>query len=481
MNFAQAVTNQSARTTNGMLARASTNSAAVDLFYAAGAMRGKDIVPQFAGAYAQSPELALRIALWLRDVRGGAGERELFRSVLRYLEKNDVSTLLALLPRVPELGRWDDLLVFTDPRVKTAAFTLIRDELLRGEPTLAAKWMPRERSNNPEQTRLARELARFMGFTGDVKSQYRQYRKLLSRLTPHTVVEPKMCAGAWDNIDFNTVASGAHALYRKAFNRRTTKYAEYVNLLSTNPEQARIAAGAVYPYQVLKGVQGMDEIERKSVLAQWAALPNYVGDARILPMVDVSGSMTCTVGGQRGLRCLDVAVALGLYLADKNTGEFADTFLTFSRDPQLLRLQGNVLEKQAQMVTSDWGTNTNLHKAFDRVLQVATENSVPQAEMPEVLLILSDMQFDEGCDFDETAVEMMRRKYEAAGYTMPLIVFWNLNHYGNVPAASNQEGIALISGFSPAIMQSVLGADFANCTPESIMRDTVMVDRYKPF
>jgi hypothetical protein len=212
--------------------------------------------------------------------------------------------------------------------------------------------------------------------------------------------------------------------------------------------------------------------------AQWAALPNYVGDASILPLVDVSGSMSCPAGKGTGLTCLDVAVSLGLYLADKNKGKFKDTFLTFSTDPQLLHLKGNILDKVKQMATSNWEMSTNLHAAFDKILKVAIEGKVPQEEMPQTLLILSDMQFNSCTSYDDSAMEMIARKYSEAGYTMPNIVFWNLNAHDNVPAKFDDNGVALVSGFSPAIVKGVLAADLDNFTPEAIMLKTIMSERY---
>jgi hypothetical protein len=301
-----------------------------------------------------------------------------------------------------------------------------------------------------------------------------------------TVVETQMCAGDWDNINFSHVPSVASARYKKAFNRHTPKFAEYVQALVKGDPSVKVNASAVYPYDVLKGVinsygTSLGKTELDHVVAQWDALPNYVGSANILPMVDVSGSMTCPAGGHNsksGTTCLDVAVSLGLYLADKNQGKFKDTFLTFSGSPELVTLKGNVVQKANQMVKSNWAMDTNLHKAFDKVLKVAVDGNVPQSEMPEMVLILSDMQFNQCVKHDDSAMQMIERKYAAAGYTVPQVVFWNLNASDNVPVKADKSGAALVSGFSPSIMKALLAADMEQFTPEGIMRKTVMVDRY---
>lgn len=470
--FVDAVVNQSSRTTNGMKARKSTANAVVDLFYNAGASRGKNIVPAFAAAMAENRELALRVAAWLRDVRGGAGERESFRSILRYLEKNDVEAAKALLTKVPELGRWDDIFVFDTDVMKSAAFTMLGDAL-RAKNGLAAKWTPR-------QGKLAVEIRQFFGMSPKF------YRKSLVEMTK--VVETNMCAKDWDSINFSHVPSVAASRYKKAFNRNTPMYAAYVaSLVKGDNPQVKVNAGAVFPYDVLKGRIGgytkFDKTELDLVQKQWEALPNFVGDANILPLVDVSGSMSCPAGGhgsKSGVTCMEVAVSLGLYLADKNEGKFKDTFLTFSDKPELLNLKGNINQKIDQMVKSNWDMSTNLHKAFAKILDVAVQGGVPQEEMPDMVLILSDMQFNQCVKHDDSAMQMIARKYTEAGYTLPKVVFWNLNAaYGNAPVKFDTSGTALVSGFSPSVVKPLLAGDLETFTPESVMLKTIMDDRYK--
>jgi hypothetical protein len=175
---------------------------------------------------------------------------------------------------------------------------------------------------------------------------------------------------------------------------------------------------------------------------------------------------------------LDVAVSLGLYLAEKNQGKFKDTFLTFSGNPELLHLKGDIVQKMQQMVRSDWAMNTNLYAAFDKILSVAKQGNVPQEEMSEIIVILSDMQFDQCIHFDDSAMEMIERKYENAGYKVPSVIFWNLNARDNVPVKYNKQGVALVSGFSPAIMKAILTANMDDITPLNIMMKTIMNERY---
>lgn len=468
MSFKNAVLNTSveARTWNGMKALKSTLSNTTDLFFKIGASRGKDISKQFEKAYHEDRELALRVAQWARDVRGGAGERELYRKTLKFLEKNYKHELLntRILRNTAEIGRWDDLLVFEDAEVKSVAYDLIREALDAGNG-LCAKWMPRKGAQ-------AAELREHFGWSPKF------YRKRLVELTK--VVETQMCAKEWDGINFSHVPSLAMSRYSKAFGKNApdhfTAYKEA--LKKGDPKVAKVNAGAVYPYDIVKNVRHGD-----SALAdeQWKALPNYIGDAMVLPLVDVSGSMTSPIGGKYVIgatTCLDVAVSLGLYCADKNTGPFKDLFLTFSTTPKFEHVKGTLSQKIRQMERSHWAMSTNLHGAFSEILRVAVQNKVTAEDMPQVLLIMSDMQFNQCTRFDDSAMQMIRRKYEDAGYAVPAVVFWNLNAADNVPVRFDEKGVALVSGFSPAIMKSVLAADLEGMTPESIMKKTVSSDRY---
>jgi hypothetical protein len=429
----------------------------VDLFYKIGASRGKSVTADFEKAFQEDADLAMKIAFWSRDVRGGAGERQIFREILVHLEKLHPEVLEKSMPFVAEFGRWDDLLIFKTEKFKHMAYTLIGDAL-RERNGLAAKWMPR-------QGPIAVEIRNFYGMTP------KQYRKSLVALT--NVVETKMCAKEWDGIEFGKLPSLASARYNKAFAKNATAaYEAYKARLVKGTD--KVNASAVYPYDVIKTLRHGGE----SVVAdaQWASLPNYIGDSSVMPLVDVSGSMCCPVGGNANLQCIDVALSLGLYCADKNTGVFKDTFLTFSAKPKAQVVKGTLAQKMSQMNSSDWGMNTNLHAAFDEILRIAVKGGVNASDMPKTLLILSDMQFDQCVSFDDSAHQMIKRKYKEAGYEVPNIVFWNLNSKDNVPVKFDKRGTALVSGFSPAVMKGILSG--ADMTPYGIMLATVDVPRY---
>ena len=468
--FVNAIKNQDARTENGMKARKSTADSVTDFFFKVGASRGQDVIPMFLGAATEDLDKSIRIAQWARDVRGGAGERQVFRDILVYLSNNRPEVAKSLIDKTPEIGRWDDLLIdlSNENGVRDYAFDKIK-EALENKNGLCAKWMPRK-------GRIAAQLRNYLGWSPKF------YRKTLVNLTK--VVETQMCENKWDDINFAHVPSLAQARYRSAFNRHTSKYAEYTEKLVNGEE--KVNAGAVYPYDVIKGLDlgwyrtrdNLSKAEKDLVIKQWDAMENFVGDASVLPMIDVSGSMFTNVGSNPNLTCLEVAVSLGLYVAEKNTGPFKDAFLTFSSEPSLEVAKGNIIEKVMQTKQADWGMSTDLHKAFDAVLNTAIKSNVSEDEMPKTLIIFSDMQFNHCVDFDDSAMQMIRRKYENAGYNLPKIVFWNLNSYDNVPVKFNEHGVALASGFSPSLMKSIFSDDLESFTPESVMLETIMVDRY---
>lgn len=460
MSFKNAVKNTPSisRTANGMKTYTDSLDANVDLFYQIGSSRGKDVTNQFERAYQNDRVVALRTLAWARDVRGGAGERETFRNLLKYVEKNHAGELAQMVKITPIVGRWDDLLVLESNLGKDLAYSMIKHALLVEGNGLCAKWMPRKGNT-------AVALTRALGLTP------KGYRKTLVGLTK--VVESQMCARQWTQINYGHVPSVAAGRYSKAFGRHDEAgYTAYKAKLVTG--EAKINAQAVYPYNVINTLKRGDS---DIAVAQWDALPNYIGDELVLPMVDVSGSMSCAVGGTPGLSCMDVAVSLGLYLADKNTGAFKDMFLTFSEQSKIEVLKGNLRDKYNQLSHAQWGMSTNLHRAFDEVLRVATKGDVAPQDMPKYVLILSDMEFNACTKYDDSAIEMIRRKYSEAGYEVPSIIFWNLHaRPGNSPVTANENGTALVSGFSPAIMTAVLRAE--NVTPVDIMLQAVNAERY---
>ena len=464
--------NASAVTANGAVTNASSLNSNVDLFFLGGASRGKDITSTFVKAFVEDQEVAVRILSWIRDARGGAGERETFRKLFGYVLKNHPEIASRVLVKVPELGRWDDVLIAFGTAIEREALRMIAFALNEVQDGLAAKWMPRQGAE-------ANKIRSYMKLTP------KAYRKLLVGLS--NTVEQKMCAQDWTGIVYPHVPSVAAGRYQKAFLKHDPAgYAKYKEKLVTG--EAKINASVAYPYDVIRSLNNGDKAVAN---AQWAALPNYLegSDESILPVVDVSGSMSgVSVSGS--VTAMDVSISLGLYLSERMGGAFKDQFVTFSATPELQKVSGNLQQRYEQMVRSEWGMNTDIQAVFKLILNAGVKHGVPQSEMPTKLLILSDMEFDTcvtagskggryggGTAVSVSAMEMIEKEFSAAGYKVPQIVFWNLNgRSGNSPVTYNKVGAALVSGFSPSIVKSVLGGE--EMTPISIMLKTVMCERY---
>ncbi len=451
-------------TDNGMVTNPTSLNKCVDLFFSIGSMRGKSkdkVVNLFSEAFDENPLIASKVLFWVRDVRSGAGERKVFRDIISHLAISSPQTVRKNIGLISEFGRWDDVLVLLGTELEGDMFSLIRFALLNGDG-LCAKWMPRK---GLEANKLRKLF----------KTTPKQYRKMLVDLT--NVVESKMCAGDWESIDYSKLPSLASSRYQKSFVRNDkNRYDEYKQSLVDGT--AKVNAGAVYPYDIIKSMKmGGDEIVNNK---QWESLPNWMegSEERILPVVDVSGSMSCEVGGNPNLTCMDVAISLGIYISERNEGKFKDAFITFSESPKLQYLTGNLKQRLNQLRNADWDMSTNLESVFNLILTQAKNNNISEDKMPTKILILSDMQFNQATRKDSLGAQsMIESMYEEAGYTKPDIIYWNLNAKGgNFPVEFDKNGTALVSGFSPSILKSLLGGK--SMTPESILMDTVNDERY---
>jgi hypothetical protein len=443
-------------TLNGAKAYKSTKNVILDLFSSWGGMRGKDIIPLLRNAIDDDLHLTLRCCLWGRDIRGGAGERELFRTSLKYLASNNFPTLYNILPKIPEVGRWDDLFVLHNTQYWNEVVKMVGNALSEGNG-LCAKWMPRKGT-------IAEALRTGLGMSP------KQYRKTLVNLTK--VVETQMCANKWEEINYEHVPSKATQIYKNAFKRHTPeKYNAYLSSLSKGT--AKINAGAVYPYEIIRQVN-----EPQLMEAQWKAQPDYVPEGiSFLPIIDCSGSMGYLVYQAPKVQPLEVAISLGLYLSERNKSIFKNMFVTFSANPQFQYVKGNLRDRMKQMSTAEWGMHTNIQAVFDKLLDLAVKNRVDPKDMPTHMIIVSDMQFDRCCNNNNNQKQIMKQ-FKDAGYVAPILVFWNVNDHGNKPVTEQRENTVLVSGFSPSIMKTLLKADVESITPIAQMMETLMQERY---
>jgi len=470
-----AIRTNDSRTENGMATHSSSLNLCVDLFFTIGAMRGQDktrLINTFTKAYGEDALTATKLLFWARDVRGGAGERQIFRDIIIYLAgSKHASTLKKNLGLISEYGRWDDLLLLIGTPLEKDALDLIASALKDGNG-LCAKWMPRPNVKSREKKRWASVLRKHLGLDPKV------YRKMLVEYT--NVVEQLMCSKEFGNIQYGKIPSKAMSDYMKAFGRHDyERFSAY--LTSVDKGEAKINAGAVYPYDIVKNMRMGSE---SGANTQWNALPNYLegNNERLLPMVDVSGSMGCAAGNNANVSCMNVAISLGLYISERNEGVFKDAFVTFTDRPTLQVVKGTLSERYRQM-SGAVGYSTDLEAAFRMVLEKAVASNVTPEEMPTMILVLSDMEFNCGSVRgmqNKTAHQMISSLYEAAGYTMPKLVYWNIQsrNGNNNPVQFNESGTALVSGFSPALLTNLLAGK--DMTPYSMMMNVIGSERYAP-
>lgn len=464
-------------TLNGAKAYKSTLNKCLDLFGKIAACRNdvKQAQKLFAHAYAENPETATRILFWARDIRGGQGEREVFRNLFKYLVEENGEIGVKLVSLVPMYGRWDDLLVLENTSAWETVLNAIQNQLnldrvsfkAGAAVSLLAKWMPSINASSKDSKRLGRKIAAHLGMTE------REYRKVLSNLRTHiNVVEKAMCSKEWSAIDYSKLPSRAAFMYRKAFQKQDgTRYAQYLSAVEKG--EAKINASTLYPYDIVEQYLYKGASNDKTIDLQWEALPNYMEGKEFngLVVADVSGSM---MG-----RPMAVSISLAMYIAERNTAEvWKNKFLTFSERPELQSIVGSTIGKRIHNLSrASWSMNTDLMAVFKTVLDAGVKNDVRAEDMPQKLIIVSDMQFDQCCRSNKrTNFEQIQKLYRKAGYEMPQLVFWNVNSYGNVPIEAHDTGTCLVSGCSPSILKSVLTDSVI--TPIDTMNETVYTERY---
>ena len=486
-------------TENGAVTHKSTNSALLDLFGMGAAYRKRsdeDCILLFRNAFAENPVYALKCLFYIRDVRGGQGERRFFRVCMRDLAKQNTEAAARNLRYVPEFGRWDDLYVFVGTPLEDAAFNFIKEQLALDiqckTPSLLGKWLKSENASSKETKRLARKSAAAFGMTP------KQYRKTLSVLRERiNVLERLMSAGKWDEIEFDKIPSKAGLIYKNAFakhdiermksERNVQSYEDFAKDTNT-----KVNAKTLYPYEVVEkglnvmGCRGwywnnsgpsMDNVDRLMVNKYWDNLADYFNGANFnaLAVVDTSASMRGTP--------LNVAISLGMYCAEKAKGPFAGHYVSFSSRPQLIKTEGvDFCDKISRIYATNLCENTNIEATFDMLLNTAIANRCSQDDLPQNLIVISDMEFDSGTGYwcrghndTQTLMESIRQKWRAHGYVMPKLLYWNVDaRQNNIPEDIGCGLVSYVSGFSPSIFQTIMSGK----TGYELMKEKLDSERY---
>lgn len=462
-------------TENGDMAYNTTGNKVLDLFARGGAMRfsqDEDIIYLFQQALMDDPTYALRCLFYLRAPREGQGERRIFRVCYKWLAQNYPETAKSVMNYVPILARWDDLFVLFDTPLEHEMTDFIKEQLtidLDSEhPSLAAKWQPSENSSSPETKKLAKQFRKVWGLSS------KEYRHILSHIRAKiNIVESQMSANEWDEINFATIPSIAGFRYRKCFFRRDETNERYTEFMEN--KDTKVRASVLYPYQVVhealkyisydRSIHNLffepifygSPVEREAINKYWDNLTDYFKGASLnaLCVIDTSGSM---------MGCpIEVATSLGLYCADKAKGPFQNHYISFSSKPQLVKIEGkDFWEKVVNIQNANLCANTDIEKTFMYILNIARKNHLTQEDMPEQIIVISDLQFDKMTvnHMSETALcsvmEKMREVWARAGYQMPKLVYWNVNAQKPTFPEQMSENVSFVSGCSPILFKGIL-------------------------
>jgi hypothetical protein len=432
-----------------------------------------ETVQEFEAMLRENEELAIRFMLWMRDARNGGGVRDAGRYMLNSLSYHP--NLKNIIEKIPVLGRFDDLLLDwkSERAMRMAVERFTRGFADDNEKGLACKWAPRR---GIWEYRLRKE----MGMTPQ------DYRKFL--VAGSKTVEQSMCSGDWSNINYSQVPSKAHSIYRGAFLRHNPKgYEAFIKDVESGANDAKINAGVIAPHEIGSKVTSINgQVYRASIDAQFKAIPYDLGELTILPIVDVSPSMK--TAATKSLSCKSIASSLGLYIAQNQTGFLEGLILSFSEVPKILNYKGKGFSDAfMSLQDSDWGMYTDLTASMKEVYKMAKRKNADESSLPDVLLILSDMDFNgqsmmkgKGTQNQANQLNDLAREY---GFTkVPAIIFWNLSSSGGKVKTNDvdQNGVINISGFSPKILgkigdiisgQEVFSTDTA-------LLDVLMDERY---
>lgn len=453
-------------TENGAVGYVTTGKHIVDMFFKISSYRNmseSDIKKDFAKVYAEDPTLAVKFAFYVGDIREGLGERRVFKAMIEWLSK--VEAFDKLIKYIPEYNRFDSLFVLRGTELEGKMVKLVKQQLTADKnsdhPTLLAKWMPSINTSSEKTKELGRWFASELGMSE------REYRKTLSGIRKKLeIVESKMCAGEWDDVNYEHVPSKANLNYKDAFLKHDeTRRREFLGKVLKG--EAKINSGVNFPHDVLHKYGYYPRAKDDAVEALWQNLKNTLTDSasNIMVVRDGSGSMTSTIGGTT-VSALEVATALSIYFSERQTGEFKDKFITFSSRPQFVDLskQKTLFDKVRTCYAYDECSNTNIEATFDLILNTVVKNNLKQEEIPD-LLIVSDMEFDGATTLGwhagegafTTLFKTIERKFKAHGYELPKLIFWNvMSRTGTIPMKENTAGVGLVSGFSTNVIKAVL-------------------------
>lgn len=444
-------TNQWTATENGALQLRSTGNACLDLFAEIASARNmvseapEGLEGLFLEAYAADAATTVSILFWCRAVRSGAGERKVFLHLLALLWELSPQTVRDNLPLLGELGCYRDYVQVAErfPALREEVVSIFA-EGVRTKNYYACKWLPR-RSALWAAVRAALGMS-----NGD-------FRRAVAAASP--TVEQLLAAGKPEAVEYDKLPTQALNRYRALFARKDKE--RFFRTLA----EKKLNTAAGYPHELFRPwfgrrPQGLSHEELKRIIdAQWRSLENFLPaeDGGILPVLDTSGSMWW--GSE--VTPHQVAYPLALYCAERLRGPFRNRVCSFSSQAHWLKLPegDSVTDRMEALQQLNIVGSTNVADVFRLLLETARQSGAGQEAMPRCLLILSDMQFDAGAEYNETLMDRLRLDFKYAGYEFPAIVYWNLNATNTGAPDTIRDNVAMVSGYSPRILRAVFSGD----------------------
>lgn len=450
MNFIDGITNTT-YTQNGALTNKSSYSANLDLFSMAISSDYETKKELIKKAAEEDTILSLKVVLYLRDVRNGQGNKDILQALFDVYS----GSIPKLFKHIPEIGSFKDLVKIYDkfPEMSNYLFPIFKNELLT-ENSLCAKWLPRK-------GKLFTGMAKFLNL------KLGEYRRLLSGLS--NTVEQQICNNKWNEVNYKSVPSRANKLYANAFTRHDEKRREEF-LEGVMSGDLTMNSSRLYPHEIINSlnIHPYRNTENSSANALWKSLPNYMQESKnVLPVIDTSGSMF--INAYSNYNCIDIALGLGVYFAEHNTGKYKDIWCNFSTTPNFYKLKGDTLSERVSNIDfNNWSGSTNLQAVFNMILRNSTKEDVPS-----MILIVSDMEFNQASRHS-TNFEEIDRKYKEAGLKRPVLVFWRVDvKVPQQPVTKDENGTMLINGYSPNILKEILNVNLDNITPYKMMLEAI--------
>jgi hypothetical protein len=463
------------------------------------------------------------MAFQTRDIRGGKGEKDLFYAMLDGIFVKWPELVEPVVNLIPEYGSWKDLVKlivydFVDKTITTkvirATAKLVKEQfekdMVSDHPSLLAKWLPREDSKMKLQAKYFASI--LFPDIPEGPDRFCAYRKAIASINKKIkTTEITMCGGKWVDLEPGKIPGRCMLKNRKAFfyqNRKAKKDPSNEDRIACRDKFVEHlhkggkvkGSDTVYPHEIVSKFHysyfSITEEEEKLLEAQWLAIREATASAgglrKVVPMCDFSGSM----GGTP----MEVCMALGILISEINIETFRDYLITFDSTPKWISLKDckSLKEKVKETTKYGFGLSTDFQKACDLILTRLVECKVPVEDAPEDLLVFTDMGFDEACGLNthssytgnsyntvgktkswQTHCQMIRESFEKHGYKMPRIIIWNLRaEYKDFHAKADEEGVVLLSGWSPSILKAIQGNGVQNQTPYQAMRYILDDERY---